>query len=253
MTESETIQQIATDLLRAGVRRGGVLLVHSSLRSLGPVPGGAETVVRGFLEALGPDGTLLMPALSYQHVTPPELLFDVRATPSNVGNLPEYFRTRPGTRRSLHPTHSVSGVGRQAAALLADHGLDRTPVGPHSPFHLLPLAGGQLVMLGCGLRPNTSMHGVEELVEPPYLYGTTLTYRLVDEDGRRYEANYRRHGFAGWRQRYDRIAGVLSEPDLRSGPVLASQTWVIEASGLWRAGEACLHRDPHFFVEPTNA
>ena len=133
---------------------------HSSLRSLGPVPGGAETVVRGLVEALGPDGTLLMPALSYARVTPEQPLFDVRLTPSNVGALPETFRTRPGTLRSIHPTHSVCGVGRLAAELLGRHIEDRTPCGPRSPFHLLPEYGGQILMLGCGLRPNTSMHAV---------------------------------------------------------------------------------------------
>ena len=63
-------------------------------------------------------------------------------------------------------------------------------------------------MLGCGLRPNTSMHGIEELVEPPYLYGDHLTYRLILADGEVIEKEYRRHNFRGWIQRYDRVAEV---------------------------------------------
>ncbi|MBN1371221.1 MAG: AAC(3) family N-acetyltransferase [Anaerolineaceae bacterium] len=54
-----TAAQLVSDLLALGVRPGGVLLVHSSLRSLGPVDGGAEAVVKGLLEALGARGTLL--------------------------------------------------------------------------------------------------------------------------------------------------------------------------------------------------
>jgi len=81
--------------------------VHTSLRSLGKVPGGAETVVRGLLYALGENGTLLTPALSYASVGVNNPVFDVLHTPSCVGALPEYFRTRPGTIRSVHPTHSV--------------------------------------------------------------------------------------------------------------------------------------------------
>ena len=65
-------EQLCADLLALGVRPGGVLLVHSSLRALGFIPGGAEAVIQGLLEALGPQGTLLMPALSYEHVTPAE-------------------------------------------------------------------------------------------------------------------------------------------------------------------------------------
>ncbi|MHC4717374.1 MAG: AAC(3) family N-acetyltransferase, partial [Planctomycetota bacterium] len=159
---------MAEELVAAGVRPGGVVLVHSSLRALGTVPGGPETVVAALLRAVGPDGTLLMPALSYASVGRDSPVFDARHTPSCVGAVSEHFRTRPGTIRSVHPTHSVCGVGRQAAEMLADHHLDTTPVGPRSPFRRVPDYGGQVLMLGCGLRPNTSIHGVEELAEPPY-------------------------------------------------------------------------------------
>lgn len=104
------------------------------MRSLGKVPGGAETVVLGMLQALGEDGTLLMPALSYAHIDAENPVFDVLNTPSCVGALPEYFRTRPGTIRSVHPTHSVCGVGIQAESLLKNHHLDTTPCGEHSPL-----------------------------------------------------------------------------------------------------------------------
>jgi len=246
---SETAGQIADDLAAAGIRRGGVLLVHASLRSLGPVPGGAETVVQGLLTALGPEGTLLMPALSYAHVTPQRPVFDVRLTLSNVGALPEYFRTRPGTRRSLHPTHSVCAIGRLAAEILARHGEDRTPCGPRSPFRLLPEYGGQILMLGCGLRPNTSLHGIEELSEPPYLFGGTVTYRLIGWEGEATEAVYRVHGFRGWAQRYDRVAALLAEPALRCGRVLQTPVYVIEAAALWSAAASALQQEPWFFVE----
>jgi aminoglycoside 3-N-acetyltransferase len=247
-------RRIADELRALGVRPGGVLLVHASLRSLGPVPGSpvpgrAEMVVQGLVEALGPDGTLLMPALSYAYVTPQQPLFDVRSTPSNVGALPEYFRTRPGTLRSLHPTHSVSGSGRLAAEILERHGEDRTPCGPRSPFHLLPEYDGQILMLGCGLRPSTSMHAVEELIEPPYLFGGQQAYRLTGWDGRVTEATYRVHGFRGYRQRYDRIGDVLPAPGLRTGRVLQASVHLIEASALWTAALAALRGDPLYFVD----
>ncbi len=248
-TLQHTIRQIAADLHEVGVRPGAVLLVHAALRSLGFVPGGAETVVQGLLEALGPDGTLLMPALSYERVTPSSPVFDVRRTPSNVGALPEHFRTRPGVLRSIHPTHSVCGLGRAATQMLDSHREDRTPCGPRSPFRLLPDYQGQLLMLGCGLRPNTSLHAVEETIEPPYLFGGLLGYRLIGWDGGATEALYRVHGFHGWRQRYDRVAEVMAAPGLRRGRVLAAQVELLEASALWDAALAALRRDPLYFVD----
>src|SRR5512133_446993 len=192
--------RIAHDLLELGVRPGGVLLVHSSLRSLGlqaaahtrKIP---EAVILGMLEAVGPQGTLLMPALSYASVNAQHPFFDVRSTPSCVGALTEYFRTRPGTLRSLHPTHSVCGVGRNAANLLGRHQLDTTPAGDHSPFAQVPEVGGQILFIGCGLRPNTSMHAVEEHVIPPYLFGDPVDYTITQADGTQIPMRVARHNF----------------------------------------------------------
>lgn len=247
--DAGTVELLARDLRDLGVREGGTLLVHSSLSALGRVPFGAETVIQGLLEALGPQGTLLMPALSYETVTEKAPHFDVRRTPSNVGVIPETFRQRPGTGRSIHPTHSVCGVGPGAGDLLEGHELDDTPCGRHSPFHRLPQVRGQILMLGCGLRPNTSMHAIEELVEPPYLFDGRVTYVLVNAAGHATEKAYTAHNFSGWDQRYDRVAQVLVPPDLRVGPILASTSHLIEAQGLWSAAHAKLDEDPIFFVD----
>jgi len=248
MQENVAINRIADDLLATGVRHGGVLLVHSSLSSLGRVAGGPKTVILGLLKALGPAGTLLMPALSYSHVTSESPFFDVRRTPSNVGAIPEFFRTRFAAQRSVHPTHSVCGTGRHALRLLADHWKDSTPCGPKSPFHLLPDYQGQILMLGCGLRPNTSMHAIEELAEPPYLFGPSVRYRIAEAGGGVREKTYRRHGFTGYIQRYDRAAAILNESDHKTGFVLKSKAHVIESAALRTKALAALSKDPFYFV-----
>lgn len=244
-------RQIADDLRACGLRRGGVVLVHSSLSSLGHVDGGAETVVQGLLEALGPEGTLLMPALSYAQVTPTHPAFDVRHTPSCVGVIPEHFRTRPGTLRSLNPTHSVCGVGPQAAEMLGPHVHDGTPCGPHSPYRLLRDVGGQLVMLGCGLRPNTSMHAIEEIADSPYLWGAAVEYRMTLADGQQVLVANRRHGFVGWDQRYDRLEPLMGESEMRVGHCLRATVHVLETPAMWERALAAHREDPFHFVDPV--
>ncbi|MBE2237867.1 MAG: AAC(3) family N-acetyltransferase [Caldilineaceae bacterium] len=234
-----------------GVQRGDVLLVHASLRALGPVPGGAATVIAGLRAALGADGALLMPALSYAAVTPGHPHFDLALTPSNVGVIAETFRRQPGVLRSLHPTHSVCGQGAAAEMLLASHAVDHTPCGPHSPFHCLPQHHGKILMLGCGLRPNTSFHAIEELVEPPYLFGAPIDYTLVDGDGRRIVKRYITHNFAGVHQRYDRIGLLLQAPDLRVGRVLGATVHLLDAAAMWQAALSALQREALAFVEPA--
>ncbi|GAJ01780.1 unnamed protein product, partial [marine sediment metagenome] len=175
--------------------------------------------------------------------------FDALVTPSNVGAIPEHFRTRPGTLRSVHPTHSVCGVGMRAAELLADHHLDSTPVGPHSPFRRLRDVGGQLLMLGCGLGPNTSIHGIEELVEPDYLFSETTEFTLIHADLRQTTMLCRRHDFGGWVQRYERIGPLLEGGGMTVGKVLAATVHLIDAKAMWQAGLAAIKRNPLFFVD----
>ncbi len=249
MNEQEAIQRITSDLLGCGLRRGGVALVHSSLKSLGPIPGGPETVIRGLQEALGPEGTLLMPALSYRYVNAAAPYFDLRSTPSNIGALPEFFRLREGTIRSLNPTHSVCGIGPLAEALLGRHQLDSTPCGPNSPFRLLKERQGQILMLGCGLRPNTSMHAIEELVEPPYLFGGVVTYHCRNREEIQMEILNRRHHFEGYEQRYDRVEGLLRGGELKTGRVLDACIHIIETDPLWIRAEQALRANPFHFVD----
>ncbi|MCC5935933.1 MAG: AAC(3) family N-acetyltransferase [Lunatimonas sp.] len=243
------IDQLVEDLQRLGVREGGSLLVHASLRSLGEFPQRAQQVLAALKSALGASGTLLMPALSYKTVTQEQPIFDLNATPSCVGALSEYFRTNGDALRSMHPTHSVCAWGADAAWFVEDHLQDRTPVGPHSPFSKLREAGGYLLFLGCGLRPNTSMHGVEEEVIPPYLFGSEREYSLIFSDGTVQEKRYLPHDFSGYEQRYDRLAHLLDEGELRFGKVLRADSYLLSAKAVWEKGLEALKRDRLYFVD----
>jgi len=250
LTQEKTIAAIATDFKKLGIEFGDTLLVHSSFKALGPVPGGIETLVKALIHMLGPTGTLLTPALSYMQE--PNDIHHAVDTPSCVGAIPEYVRLREGTQRSLHPTHSVCGIGHSVDALLAEHSLDSTPCGPHSPFRKLLEGGGKIAMLGCGLRPSTIMHCIEEFAIPPYLFGEERLYYITDAVGKTFEKTYRTHGFDGWAQRYDRVADLPDTSFMRRGQVLKAETCVLDAPGLKTAVLAKLREDPLFFVERTS-
>ena len=249
----ETHRQLVSDLRGLGVHQGMTLLVHASLKSLGAVPGGAETLIQSLLDALGPHGTLLLPALSYKAVR--EITrFDLLATQCCVGAIPEHFRTRPGTLRSLHPTHSICATGSGAKELLTEHWRDDTPVGPHSPLRKLADVDAYLLMLGCGLTPNTSMHGVEELVEPPYLFNPKrIEFEVIDEKGAARRVCHRVHNFTGWRQRYDRIEPLMPAEGITPGQILLARAHLIHLPTMWRVAREALERDRLSFVEPLDS
>ena len=189
-----------------------------------------------------------MPALSYENVTRKNPVFDVRKTSSNIGVIPEYFRKRDGTHRSIHPTHSVCAVGPNSGTFLDEHHKDSTPVGPHSPFKALRDVGGFILMLGCGLKPNTSMHGIEELVKPPFLFSKPIVYMLTMADGTRTSKMYTPHNFNKWEQRYDRVADYMTAPGIREGKVLKAHAYLLNAEMLWRVVFDVMQKNPLAFV-----
>lgn len=248
--------RLEADLRALGVRSGDTVLMHSSYKSLGGVEGGAAGFFEAFLSLLGPEGTLVLPSLSYEYVTREQPVFDVRETPSCVGYLTEFFRTQvPGVVRSLHATHSCCAIGRQAQALTGTHLLDDTPVGPNSPFAKLPEMDGWILMLGCHPDHNTSMHGVEQTAEPPYLLDRTARVRYVlrDAQGVAHEQWALRHNFVldGWyyEQRYSRILSLLSDSEVRRGRVLSADCVMMRADAVWEKGRRMLLRDPFYFVD----
>lgn len=249
--KNESYYRIKEDLSRSGIKRGDDLLIHSSFKSLGQVEGGIETLIEAIVSHLGDRGTLLMPALSFVTVNNPEsnFTFDILNTPSCVGAVTEFFRKYDGVVRSMHPTHSVAVLGYRQQEYTEGHYLDDEPVGENSPFRLLSHFGGKVLMLGCGTRSNTSMHGVEEMARVPYVLSDEMReYTLVDADGAARKKNYYYHYMSqrGFIQRYDRLEGLM---DYGKFKILNADCNLIDSATMWRVGLQKLSEDAYYFVE----
>jgi aminoglycoside 3-N-acetyltransferase len=174
-----TVRSIANDLSTLGVEPGMILLVHSSLSSLGWVCGGAVSVVLALEKAIGADGTLVMPTHSgdlsepsrWRNPPVPESwwetvrretpAYDIDMTPSRgVGFVPECFRRQKGTVRSAHPSVSFAARGPKATALTEISGFS-FPTGDGSLLSRLYDMDGQVLLLGTDFRCATSLHLAE--------------------------------------------------------------------------------------------
>jgi aminoglycoside 3-N-acetyltransferase len=178
-----TKAELSEQLRAIGVRPGMNLLVHSSLKRLGPVDGGADAVIDALLDVLGPDGTLLMSTVS-GNVTPSQTVFHVLHTASTVGALTNVFRKRPGVVRSLHPVHSVAASGPSARFFTDGHLEANTPWSPDSPYGKLMRNNGFILFLGTNFSANTCIHAIEIEARVPGLHGEAATVlQVIDYDG----------------------------------------------------------------------
>lgn len=165
-TEPEAVLRV---LNRLDIVPGSTVLVHSSLRSLGNFPGGADGFLEFLIDRLGPNGTLLMPSFptggAMEDFVRENPEIDLGALPSQSGYLTERFRKRPGVQRSFHPTHPICALGKRAGEILAGHEEAKGPNGLGSPFDKLFHAEG--IILRIGTDANTPCHYVQELIDYP--------------------------------------------------------------------------------------
>lgn len=247
-------QKIKEGLVNIGVKAGDSLLIHSSFKSLGKVDGGIQTLTEALQSVVGDRGTLLFPTLSFASVTEASPVFSLMDTPSCVGAVSEYIRKMPGAVRSLHPTHSCAALGCEAAYFTQTHYLDNTPVGQNSPFFKLKERGGKILMLGCGLKPNTSMHGVEEAFPTSYVLSPKPMIYLIQTPQEEYQKPYYRHWISqnGYAQRYDRAVTILNRLYISRGDIHGADSYLIDAAELWKQALQVLTQDEFFFVDHIN-
>lgn len=181
----QTLNTLVKDLKNIGVSKGMVLLVHSSLSSIGWVCGGAATVILALEEVLGKEGTLIMPTHSGDLSDPAKWenppvpidwceeirktmpVFDQDLTPSRgVGIIPEIFRKQAGVIRSDHPQVSFAAYGKNAEYITSEHSLEYA-FGEKSPLAKIYELGGYILLLGVGHTNNTSLHLAEYRADYP--------------------------------------------------------------------------------------
>jgi aminoglycoside 3-N-acetyltransferase len=173
------------------VAPGDVLMVHSAFDSFLGFQGGPVDVIRTLQQAVGMDGTLMMPTIPFRGTAVEHALgdpvFDVRQTVSMMGLITELFRRSPGVVRSIHPTHSVAAWGHRADAMIAGHEHAETPCGRQTPYGRLLDHDGKILLMGVSPSTMTFCYFVAEDLEPrlsiPVLTRESYPMRWKDTDG----------------------------------------------------------------------
>lgn len=244
-------KQIIEDLRKLGIKEDDLIVVHSSyngLRGEEQIAGGPKAVIEALKETVK-KGTLIIPTFSYENVGVDNRFFDVTETPACIGILPETMRLSKDVFRSIHPTHSLTAWGKEAEDITRDHHFDHTPVGVNSPLSEVYRRNGKIILLGAPFARNTSLHGVEEMILPDYLFTTNYDYEITLANKEKITMNVLRHDFEKHEQRYDRILDILAEEDYQIGDVLNGPTCVMQARATWDKALIKYREDILYFVD----
>jgi aminoglycoside 3-N-acetyltransferase len=192
---------LVADLRALGVPAGD-LVVHVSLRRVGPPAGGPRTLLEALREVAGPDATIVVPThTAHNSTTSPAFRaatrgldgpgltryldtmpgFTADMPSSGMGAFAEHVRLSPGAVRSGHPQTSFAAVGPQAAELTGVHDLD-CHLGERSPVGALYRRGAHELMIGCDWERCTGLHLAEERVARPRRKTYTC---FVEKEGKR--------------------------------------------------------------------
>jgi len=149
---------LAEHLRALGLRRGDFLAVFGDIEGGGEEA--AERLVEELIEAVGPEGHIVVPTFTFGAPFHPE------TTTAATGLLAECFRRRPGVLRTRHPTHSIAVRGPNARALVANQDL-YLPFRIETPLGQVVVRGGKALLFGCDHRRNALIHVARFSVERP--------------------------------------------------------------------------------------
>lgn len=245
-----TKETLMKQLENLGIDRNGTLLIHSSMKSMGPVEGGADTVLDVFSDYMK-DGLLVLPTHTWSSINKDNPKFYVESSPTCVGILPEIFRKRPGVVRSWHPTHSVAALGRDAAEFTKDDHLFDTPCARGSAWGKLLDRKATIILIGVDLKRNTFIHGVEEWVDiPGRMTDDHEALFTVLPDGTEISVPSRRHCGLSWSEHFWKVDEVLQDKGVMFiGKLGDAEVRVCDAEGIAEVITEMLKDNPDLFSD----
>lgn len=210
-----TYTDLMNNLEASNINRSGTLLIHSSMKAIGEVDGGADTVLNVLIDYMK-EGLLLFPTHTWEEWNLKEGIYDPATEKACVGILPNLFMKKDGVVRSLHPTHSVAALGKRAQAYIKRDEVVFTPCPKEGCFGGLYDEDAQILFLGASLNKNTYIHSLEEQMNiPDRINPKERLIKIVQPDGSMKEIKYRGHysSLGDVSSRY----GKLLQPMLRLG------------------------------------
>lgn len=159
-----TQREIYESLKRLGAPQDSVVIMHTSLRSVGEIEGGAEALLDVMIDYFTKEGGLFCVPTHTWHRLDMPITLDMLASDTCLGAFSDLAAADPRGLRTENPTHSMVIFGDRARAEEYARGEDRveTPTAPLGCYGRLSDVGGKVLLVGVGQTKNTFIHAVEE-------------------------------------------------------------------------------------------
>ncbi len=169
MSKIYTKNDIHGQLEKMGAPRSSVVLMHSSLRAVGEVEGGAEGLLDALIEFFTRDGGLFCVPTHTWAMLGEEITLDTTSDKTCLGAFSTVAIRDGRGIRSLHPTHSmvVFGDRKKAEEFILSEPFITSATSPESCYGKLYKWGGHVLLVGVGHNRNTYIHSVEEMLNLP--------------------------------------------------------------------------------------
>ncbi|BCJ94046.1 hypothetical protein acsn021_16150 [Anaerocolumna cellulosilytica] len=245
------------DLIHAiknmGICHTDTLLIHSSMKAIGEVEGGADTVLDAFMEYLS-EGLLLLPTHTWANMSETYNRFDSDKEPSCVGLLSNLFMKRPGVVRSLHPTHSMAAYGKDSKEYIKGEEAVTTPCAEGGCYDRLRARNGKILLLGVTHARNTFMHSVEEVLRVPERFTEhPVRFEIVMPDGSIKESQVYRHFnkmSAHISENYDKLAEAFYDCNAAKKVTFGNADCILcDANGIFEVMKKVLAHEINCLIE----
>lgn len=249
-----TFENLVEGFRKLGVEEGDTLLVHSSYKSLGPVDGGPQTVIRALEAALGTDGdgTLIMPTFNFGFNKGEP--WDVRTTPSKMGVLTELVRLDPRAKRVFHPFYSFAVLGKHAEMLGSLR--YKSAYERNSVFGKLRDLDGKIMVIGLSYNDSmTFFHHIEQMEGVDYRFLKQFTGQVTDENGNTYTDTFEmlvRDIDKGVMTMVDPMGALMEQAGvIKSAKIGEADVKLMKANEVYEFTAREMKRDPHllYYVE----
>ncbi len=177
-------EQLLNQLEKFRHIKGKTVTVHTSLKAVGEIEGGGETLLSALIDFFAADdGLLCVPT----HTWGSNDVYDLRTNYSCIGVLPKLAAGHPDAVRTMHPTHSMTVFGNREKAEKFASGEENaeTPANPDGCYGKLYAEDGYILLIGVGQNKNTYLHCVEEMLcTPNRLTDYKIERKIIHKDGR---------------------------------------------------------------------